>query len=590
MTKRKNVEVGAGAEVRVSVLKIEDAAASQDQYLDAVATKEQSEGSVIEWPFDPTNLYAVFEESSLLQPNVAAYSANVDLQGQYFSPLVALGTDTDVETIREVLFEDDVLSESPKYNRPADIPDTEITGMEDILTSKHLRDNIRAKSFLRNCGGTLPFSRLRSELRQDLEVTGNGFWEVLRTVGGKLARFVRILPNEIKIMPLSVEKWPIKEHNRKSRIRITTEETSRKVRAYQITTGDGSHYLKEYNCTAFMSSLTGKFFATQKDFDEYNTQFQQGKDVPANEAIHFSLMTNLHYPYGVPRWIGALREVLSTTSISEYNANLFENGLMVPIAILVSGGTLSSESAARLQSFFKSMKGVKNAHRAIVLEATNKTSSVVPTISFETIKGKANEAEFLEYDKRNEDRVGSQFRISDIVRGNTNTTQNRATAEAALLQADQQVFSPVRNEFDAYFTDSILPEIGVVSLELVSKGLASSDPDAEGKLALEAVTRAVLTPNECREILEAVFDREFPQLEEAWANMPLEIYRMGGNTPSMAPAVPVAAPEGGGDGNSPMSVADELARIVSQGRAIGTRLLGMRALQATENSLIDLEG
>lgn len=565
MKKKSDVRVHVLSGGKKSVLKTE-------QYAGLRASDEQRVGETIPWPVDPKKLYTIYESSSLLQPNISAYIANVDQLGEYFAPVVQLGTDTDDALLREVAFEESVVLGLGSYRTPDDVPSITIDDLRGELLAKQLSDRAIAESFLRNCGGDLPFTRIRAELRQDLEVTGNGFWEVLRDSGGKIRRFVRILPSEIEACPLSEQTWPCAQWVRQTRRRVVQDSIRKRIRLYKVTSGYRSVYLKEFRCRAVVSSLTGKIFESMDEFLRWKRDAHMEQDEPANEVLHFRLLTNLSEPYGLPRWLGALREVLGTMAVAEFNHSIFSNGLMLPLLILVSGGTLSPESINRLRTYLEGMKGVENAHRAAVLEATSGTSSTVPTVEVKELGSSGADAKFLEYDKRNEDRVGSQFRISDIVRGNTNTVQNRATAEAALMQADSQVFAPIRAEFDWIFTTQILPEIGVTSLEFVSRGVTHTDAALLGKTAIEAVKASILTPNEARELLERVFEREFSQVDETWATVPPDVFRVSGvqsseKEPSTGDAVE-------------MSLVDEITALLEKGKQLATTRLGDHALTA----------
>lgn len=580
---RKRKEAGTGS-VEVKVISgTPTRIKKSDQYTNARASEEQQSGETLPWPFDPKNMYEIYESSSLLQPNVGAYIANVDQLGEYFEPVVVLGTDTDDAVLREVAFEEAVMLGSSEYAIPDAVPQVVVDRLRGELLAKQLRDEVVATSFLRNCGGDVPFMRLRSEVRQDMEVTGNGFWEVLRDTETKVRRFVRVLPSEIEICALSQGSWPCVQWVRQTRRRVVQDTVRKKIRLYKVVSGSQTVYLKEFRCRAVVSSLTGKIFETLEEFQAWKVSSGSTADEPANEVIHFRLMTNLSEPYGVPRWIGALREVLGTTAVAEFNNSIFSEGLMLPLLILVSGGTLSPESITRLRTYLEGMKGVKNAHRAAVLEATSGTSTTVPTVEVKEMKTSGTDAGFLEYDKRNEDRVGSQFRISDIVRGNTNTTQNRATAEAALTQADNQVFGPIRAEFDWIFTTQVLPELGVTSLAFVSRGVTHTDAELIGKMAVEAVRSSILTPNEARELLETVFEREFNQIEDAWATMPPDVYRLSGLQAPTVPGSSMTAPAQQSPGEASAAedkLVDEITVLLERGRAVATTHLGDKALAA----------
>lgn len=587
MSRKKVQKSEAATEVQVHVVGGDRQPVRKgDQYTEARAMTERSAGEEIPWPYDPVNLYSIFESSSLLQPNVGAYTANIDQLGQYFEPEVPLGTDTDDAVLREVLFEESVVLGTEQYPSADAIPEQMVNLLRGEVQAKQLRDEVLAVSFLRNCGGDIPFLRLRAEMRQDVEVTGNAFWEVLRDVEKKVRQFVRIIPSELVICALSEGVWPCVQYVRQTRRRVVTETRNRRVRLYKITSGSVVRYLKEFRCRAVVSSFTGKIFDTMEEFEKWKVDTSNLKDEPANEVIHFRGFTNLSEPYGIPRWIGALKEVMGAAAVADYNNSIFSNGLMIPLLIMVSGGTLSPESVSRLRTYLSGLKGVDNAHRAAILEATSSSSGSVPTVEVKELRSTGMEGGFLEYDKRNEDRVGSQFRISDIVRGNTTTTANRATAEAALMQADNQVFAPIRTEFDWIFTNQILPEIGVTSVHFVSRGVTHTDAEMIGNMAEKAVKASILTPNEAREILETVFEREFPQIDAAWATLPPDVYRMQGTqSPAATPTGSPAVSPGPGAGEDEGSLIDEITALLERGRAVGTSYLGEQAQSAVVDEM-----
>jgi capsid portal protein len=191
-----------------------------------------------------------------------------------------------------------------------------------------------------------------------------------------------------------------------------------------------------------------------------------------------------------------------------------------------------------------------------------------------------SEGSFLEYDKRNSDKVGTQFRISDIVRGNTTGIANRATADAALAQADAQVFTPLRNEFDWFISEQILPDLGLFYVRFVSRGHTSSDTEVIAKLVLEAVSKNVLRPNEARELFEPIFKRQFAQVTDSWGNYPPQVLSIYGQNPPELPT-PV-------DNPTTEETTDALGAEISRFLTEGNRLIAQAQGADAERELLKL--
>ena len=480
--------------------------------------------NAIEPPYDPRLMYNIFEVSAYLQPNVSAYAANIDGMGHRFKSTVDFTTDVTLKWVTEALFEDWVLT-------GADGPDP-YTFSEEELASKRLEleqatrmDMIRAQSFFKNCAYEGSFITLRKETRKDLEVTGNGYWEVIRTKEGAIRKFKRILPNLVIITELSKEEYPVQVYNRRSKLTVDKEIENRRVRTYVVSDGSSKyHYHKMYNCQAVMALETGVMYPDLKAL------IKAGKDsgtklTPANEIIHFKLSSNLKEPYGVPRWVGVLPDVLGSRSASEYNYNWFTEGFFIPLAITIAGGSLSTESVKRVKDFVKNSKGIKNAHKVMVIEATPDNQQSSPQIKFERLEENTDkmDARWQTYDSNNEARIGSQFRIPSVVRGMMQKAYNRASAETALKQADEQVFGPIRTDFDWLMNLLIVPELNINLVEFVSNGYADSDRQALGELIVSFVRWGILTPKEGRDLAETVFGKNFEALDSEWVRVPQKV-------------------------------------------------------------------
>ena len=73
---------------------------------------------------------------------------------------------------------------------------------------------------------------LRRRLRQDLEVTGNAFWELLRDGRGEIARLVYVPSYSVRLMPLDTEPVEVEDRVRVSPVAFDTVSARRRLRRY----------------------------------------------------------------------------------------------------------------------------------------------------------------------------------------------------------------------------------------------------------------------------------------------------------------------------------------------------------------------
>lgn len=585
----------------------------------AASSSSETNPDIISPPYDPKKLYTTYEDSSLLAPNITAMEANVDGLGYRIEPQVDLTANNSLELVRNALYEDAILNaeyeleetkksflvkflESKKIKikkgklirkednevediSPESFTEEEVVAARDNLLGQYLLERIRGDAFFRNCTLDMSFTRLRKETRRDKEVTGNAYWEVLRDGNLKLKRFKRIHPSLVRITRLSKEPKAVKRYERVSQLTTREVIVKKYVRSYAIEDGGTTIWMKEFGVQEIISSKTGKYFKDIAAFKAWKKERNEELDVPGHEILHFKLSSNSVGPYGVPRWIGALTEVMGSRGASEYNQRTFTKGFLDPKILTVNGGTLTPESHQQLEDFIGGMKGVENSHRLLILEATGATGQAVPQVEIKDVKNikSDSDAGWLKYDARNEDKVGSQFRIPQIIRGVTDGQYNRATSDNAMKQADEQVFGPERKEFDWEMSRIILPEIGLSMSEFVSNGLDSTDTELMGELIKEFVDIGILTPKEGRELAEDIFNHQFPSIEEEWVNYPLKVLLSG-----VISGGKIVSPEAGiitGDkelSEAEKTLQNDIVELLAKSKKLSVLAQGIKARKISE--------
>jgi PBSX family phage portal protein len=489
-------------------------------------TRKFNQAGAIEPPYPADVLCTLFEHSNSLRQNVDAYATNIDGFGHRFEPRIDLESSDADDRLRALI-------ESERREREEDareITADDIEARKEELRKEMMKERAIAASFFEFSHPKRSFVSLRRELRTDREITGNGYWEVLRDGEGKPAQLMPLASFNTRLMPLDDEAVEIETPIRTDDLVWDTVTVHVRFRRYVQIIHDDVVYFKEFGDPRVISKLTGKVFESVEALKSSNV-----KDGPATEVLHFDV-PSIRSAYGIPRWIGALLAVLGSRQAEEVNLMYFENKSIPPMVILVSGGRLAASADTKISDFIQNeIKGKRNFHKILVLEAAPAKAGgpdgpdlsgrvkveIKPLTQF-----LQSDALFQKYDERNMDKVGSSFRMPRLLRGDARDF-NRATAIASLEFAENQVFAPEREEFDFLINRLLMPALGVRWWLFVSNGPPRKDPDAVSDRVLAAVKTGVLVPEEGRQLLQGVFNREFETIDDFWAKQPIALTLAG---------------------------------------------------------------
>lgn len=501
-------------------------------------------------PYDQELLGTLYDHSVALRPNVEAYSTNIDAFGHRFEPITdpdhngQPGPFGDVPAPTED-------NQDPTKQKPLPVVDSKLKKLIDAEKKK-------LKRFFDFCCVEQSFSALRQMTRQDIESTGNGYWEVLRNRGGEVTQFVYITGMAMRLLPQG-EPTEVQLKTVDDEGNEETITRYRRFRKFIQLVGDNLNkvvFFKEFGDLRLMSSKTGKYY---KDIPAMQKAEEEVKI--ATEVKHFKI----HSPstaYGVPRWIGGLISVMGSRLAEEVNFSYFDNKSVPPLAILVSGGRIGSDAVKRIEDYVKTdLKGRSNFHKILIIEAEPAAgvaaSDQVGKMKIELrplTSAQHNDAQFQNYDERNIDKVGSLFRMPRLLRGDARDF-NRATAASALDFAEMQVFQPARESFDYIINREFLQDMGIKYWKFVSLAPVTRDPTAMSEIIRNLVNAGVLTPGEGRELAGDVFNREFAKIVAKWTEQPLALTLAGmaGGLPGVANGKPQGGADGvpGADGNDP---------------------------------------
>ncbi|KAB2907424.1 MAG: phage portal protein [Kofleriaceae bacterium] len=473
----------------------------------------------IEPPYDPRTLAELFEHASALRPNVDAYATNIDGFGHRLEPVIDFASEDAARKVKDAL-----LIERAYRGDETDPSDDEVSASLATLSRAARAERARLDAFFEACCYDVSFIGLRRRTRQDLEVTGNAYWEVLRNGAGQIARFVFVPSYSVRLLPRDEMPVQVRERVRTSAIGLEDATSPRRLRRYVQVEGGPAVYFKQLGDPRVVSRKTGRVFATRDELLAADPT-----DDVANEMLHFIVPAPAS-PYGVPRWIGALLSVLGSREMEEVNLSYFSNKSVPPLAILVSGGRLADSSVPRIERFVdEQLKGKENFHKLLILEAETGPGTGENRAKIELrplTDAQQKDGLFQLYDERNIDKVGATFRLPRILRGDGRES-NRATADAALRFAEEQVFQPERDEFDHGMTQLLLNELGIRFWKFRSQAPIARDPERMTEMVERLVRVGVLTPEEGRHLAGDIFNREFRVIGDDWTKRPITLTLAG---------------------------------------------------------------
>jgi len=230
--------------------------------------------------------------------------------------------------------------------------------------------------------------------------------------------------------------------------------------------------------------------------------------------------------YGVPRWIGAVLDVMGRRSASFVNYDLFESQGIPPLAVLVSGGVLTDESLDELKTLLRSLRGEDKWNRVMVLESNVESLGLEEkgTAKIELKNLSEYRKEDLMFDKylgNTHDNCRHRFRFPPLYTGSAETFTH-ATAKAAQNVAEEQVFIPERGEFDETINRKIVQnELGIDMWSFATKGprIVGSEELSKGVSAF--VSAGAVSVNNAIQLANRAFNLQMSQYNQPWAELPI---------------------------------------------------------------------
>ena len=289
---------------------------------------------------------------------------------------------------------------------------------------------------------------LRRTFREDLEITGNAYLEVIKDASGAVVFLRNLKSVDMRLVALDA---PIKKKVKVSRggRDFEVEIEHRERRFVRLTGGTQKCFFKEFGATRDLDKNTGKWAKPGETLDVERR---------ASEVLWMSLSPALRGPYGTPRWLSQIPSALGSRKAEELNLSFFDAGGIPPVVIFVEGGAVAESVRTALQSY---LSGGASKNQAVIVEAVSSSggldSSGSVRVRVERFGSeRQSDALFMNYDANTAEHIRMSFRLPQIFLGKSND-YNFATSKTAYMIAEAQVFYPERDRFDAWFNNTIMP-------------------------------------------------------------------------------------------------------------------------------------
>lgn len=326
---------------------------------------------------------------------------------------------------------------------------------------------------------------IRREMRNDLESTGNGYFEVSRSMSDEIQLLNYIDSCDLRLIRLDDPVFVTKTIMRRGK-EVKVKMRVRERRFVQLVNGK-KVYFKEFGASRDLDRNTGKWAEGGARLSFMSR---------ASELIHFTGVKEAKTPYGAPRWINQLPSVLGSRKAEEFNLEFFDSGGLPPVLVIVQGGYLGAGVKDSLNAH---LNGRGANHRAAIVEAISSSGSLDSAGSVKvTVERFGTERQqdsmFQAYDKNAEEHVRIAFRLPPLFIGRAQD-YNFATAKTGYMVAEAQVFLPERNEFDEKMWQ-ITKAMGVKKYVFKSKPLTLTDIEQQLKAIELGLTNKIVEGEE----------------------------------------------------------------------------------------------
>lgn len=429
---------------------------------------------IIEAPYDQFALVLLEEESNILRECIDSMVTNIEGFGNTFRP-------------RKL--EEDAKN---KHQSEIDLEAIKLQGWLGVL-----------------CPET-SFIQTRKQMRRDLELTGNGYWEIVRDSAGVIIEINHVASHRMRLTKLDAEATPytVPVISPEDDYQIKQIEKMRRFRRFvQLNSkGQPGVYFKEFGDPRTINKKTGKVGNVDAVTDE------------ATEIIHFKIYS-ARSVYGIPRYIGRYVSIIGSRRSEEVNFFTLSNNYVPSMFIMVENGALTPASVERLTELIESQVGSDpNYSKIVILEAENGDAEnfagqmTNAKLSMYEPKSQKTDEMFQSYDANNQNKVRQAFRLPPLLIGRAED-YTRATAQASLRMGDEQIFNPEREVVDSQMNRIMLDQ-KIRWHFFRSRTPNITDNEVLSKAMVAAEKSGAMTPRRANTLMEDIFEGELGPLPE----------------------------------------------------------------------------
>lgn len=429
---------------------------------------------VIEAPYDQFALVLLEEESNVLRECVDSMVTNIEGYGNTFRPRK--------------------LEEEAKKGHQSEI---------DL-------ERIKLEGWLGVLCPEVSFIETRKRMRRDLELTGNGYWEIVRDSQGSILEINHIASHRIRLTKLDPEPTPytVPVISPEDDYQIKQIEKRRRFRRFVQLNSQGQPgvWFKEFGDPRTINKRTGKVDNDVATSDE------------ATEIIHFKIYS-ARSVYGIPRYIGRYVSIIGSRRAEEVNFFTLSNNYVPSMFIMVENGALTPASVERLTELIESQVGSDpNYSKIVILEAENGDNEgfagqlVNAKLSIHEPKNQKTDEMFQKYDANNQDKVRQSFRLPPLLVGRAQD-YTRATARESVRVGDEQIFNPEREVVDSIMIRIMLDQ-GIRWHFFRSRTPNITDNEVLSKAMVAAEKSGAMTPRRANTLMEDIFEGELGPMPE----------------------------------------------------------------------------
>jgi PBSX family phage portal protein len=464
----------------------------------------------------PEFLARLCESSTAISPILNAIATNVDGHGHQLESVFGSAlTDEEVETA--ILYTREVRGDF----RPVTKQDIESLRWRAERGARI--EKLRMNGVLSSCcpGPTNGLTEVRKKRRRDLLGMGNAYLEVVRCTDRTFGELNYLRAATMRLRHVTPEPVEVPVIRRLSA--LVVERTTRRARFrtfVQFGPTGRNVFFKEYGDPRAISMHDGKVYESYEELRALGHR-------PATEVVWSSAQgLSARTAYGLPPWVAADAVVIGLRQAQVVNADHFSEKAIPQLVVLVNGAAATAKMVNSIREHFRQIRGVQNYHRVLILSAVAPLGAASGQVSIDIRplrQAIPDDALFQKYEMNAAQTIRSQYRVAKLLLG-LGEDVNRATSEAVLRFSEEQVFGPLRQEFDDMMND-ILADEGYRYWRFKSNSPVAGNPLDASKLMVDAAGAGAVSINQILEMQGAIDNRTYARLDEPWADMPLALFK-----------------------------------------------------------------